>query len=481
MALELTSSQQSSYLTPSSKVNFKCEEGIIACNNAVALLEQPNVLYHPMLRFLSNCSISTTLTRQPSATYVEYLKEFWYTAEVDEETKTITFSLSSVEEPLSFTQEKFMSTTGLPVCENVVPTPPPPKETVRAGLATLGIFDKDKPSLSSFVLVNSSPIKIKYFTPIWRLFMQYIVKCLVNVDDGVDKFLSETTVQPVTQPKAPTNLKLRKKKILPSSKPKSSYHVRVILPKKQVTETQHAEEPIDTADATKSLGASELVEEQVNQPKTAEAEKVQDQNVQEEIKESGLESMKDVTFDQIMDEIDQKNTDAKKAESPYDTESEIKIIKSFQTAIVSAVFKPEKPEYDSQITFLGAEPSHFEYDQTKSTNHGDFDSRLRSMPDDDPISLPGFETPNSADNDSQEGTAVTLHASVDMPAQSDPLGHLQEELRILNTKVDQLESSIFKKVTNNIQSSIPLLVVDTLKAHLLGLLSSSEKHSSSYD
>ncbi|GJS45131.1 hypothetical protein Tco_0595252 [Tanacetum coccineum] len=32
----------------------------------------------------------------------------------------------------------------------------------------------------------------------------------------------------------------------------------------------------------------------------------------------------------IMDEIDQRNKDAGKAESPYDTKSEIKIIKSFQ-------------------------------------------------------------------------------------------------------------------------------------------------------
>ncbi|GKF28004.1 hypothetical protein Tco_0094346, partial [Tanacetum coccineum] len=113
----------------------------------------------------------------------------------------------------------------------------------------------------------------------------------------------------------------KKKKISPSSKPKSSYQVRVILPKKQVAETQHAKEPVATADATKSLGASDSAKEQVNQPKIAEAKNVQDQNIQEEVKESGLESMKDVTFDQIMDEIDEKNKDAENAKSPYDTES----------------------------------------------------------------------------------------------------------------------------------------------------------------
>ncbi|GKC81590.1 hypothetical protein Tco_1137307 [Tanacetum coccineum] len=57
-----------------------------------------------------------------------------------------------------------------------------------------------------------------------------------------------------------------------------------------------------------------------------------------------------------------------------------------------------------------------------------------------------------------------------MPAQSDPLGHLHEELHILNTKVDQLKSSISKKVANDIQSSVPSIIADALKANLPGLL-----------
>ncbi|GKE05290.1 hypothetical protein Tco_1397308 [Tanacetum coccineum] len=86
----------------------------------------------------------------------------------------------------------------------------------------------------------------------------------VNADDGADKSLSRTTVQPITQPKAPTDLKPKKKRIPPSSKPKSPYKVRVILPKKQVIETQHADVTVATANATKSLVASELAEEQGN-------------------------------------------------------------------------------------------------------------------------------------------------------------------------------------------------------------------------
>ncbi|GKE08273.1 hypothetical protein Tco_1411824, partial [Tanacetum coccineum] len=70
----------------------------------------------------------------------------------------------------------------------------------------------------------------------------------------------------------------KKKKIPPSSKPKSPYKVRVILPKKQVAETQHAEVTVATADATKSLEASELAEEQRNQPSAAKAVKDSNSN-----------------------------------------------------------------------------------------------------------------------------------------------------------------------------------------------------------
>ncbi|GKE64458.1 hypothetical protein Tco_1518619, partial [Tanacetum coccineum] len=79
----------------------------------------------------------------------------------------------------------------------------------------------------------------------------------VNADDTADKSSSRTSVQSVTQPKAPTDLKPKKNTISPSSKTKSSYKVRVILPKTQVTGTQHAEETVTTTDATKSLDTSE--------------------------------------------------------------------------------------------------------------------------------------------------------------------------------------------------------------------------------
>nr|GEV36551.1 hypothetical protein [Tanacetum cinerariifolium] len=82
----------------------------------------------------------------------------------------------------------------------------------------------------------------------------------VNDDDTADKSLSRAFEQPVTQLKAPTDLKTKKKKIPSSSRPKSPYKFRVILPKKQVVETQDTEVTMSVADAIKSLDAFELAE-----------------------------------------------------------------------------------------------------------------------------------------------------------------------------------------------------------------------------
>ncbi|GJU47070.1 hypothetical protein Tco_1204336 [Tanacetum coccineum] len=174
-------------LTPSSKVKFQHHESIIAYNNVVALLEHHEPLFKPMLSFLSNCSICTALTKEPSAMYIEHLKDFWYTAEVDDATKDISFSLSLFENQLSFNRFDFLTAIGLTDSKSVMPLPP--KGTVRAGLATLGLANKDKPSLTSTELVNSSPLKLKYFSPIWKIFMQYIVKYLGGMQGSHDQMI----------------------------------------------------------------------------------------------------------------------------------------------------------------------------------------------------------------------------------------------------------------------------------------------------
>nr|GFB15884.1 hypothetical protein [Tanacetum cinerariifolium] len=55
--------------------------------------------------------------------YVEHLKDFWYTAKVDDATKDISFSLSLFENQLSFTRYDFLSAIGLTDSKTVVPLP----------------------------------------------------------------------------------------------------------------------------------------------------------------------------------------------------------------------------------------------------------------------------------------------------------------------------------------------------------------------
>ncbi|GKC90602.1 hypothetical protein Tco_1151251, partial [Tanacetum coccineum] len=72
----------------------------------------------------------------------------------------------------------------------------------------------------------------------------------VNTDDTADKSLSETTVQPITQFKAPTDKKTKRKRIPLSSKPEASKILREYPPKEQAIDSQPAKEPVVTADIT---------------------------------------------------------------------------------------------------------------------------------------------------------------------------------------------------------------------------------------
>nr|GFA08105.1 hypothetical protein [Tanacetum cinerariifolium] len=73
----------------------------------------------------------------------------------------------------------------------------------------------------------------------------------VNTTNSDNKSFSRTSMQPVGQSKASTDKKSRKKKNPSSSQPKTSKIVKESSPMKHVVETQHAKEPVATADATK--------------------------------------------------------------------------------------------------------------------------------------------------------------------------------------------------------------------------------------
>ncbi|GJT89744.1 hypothetical protein Tco_1078589 [Tanacetum coccineum] len=104
----------------------------------------------------------------------KYLKDFWFTTKV--KNNTITFSLSHIEEPISFDRDVFSSVIGLDYTKSYVPLPS--HEAVKDAFATLGLADENRPNMTYVALAHSSPLRFKYFLPTWRILMTYIVKCL---------------------------------------------------------------------------------------------------------------------------------------------------------------------------------------------------------------------------------------------------------------------------------------------------------------
>ncbi|GKE84942.1 hypothetical protein Tco_1558684, partial [Tanacetum coccineum] len=237
----------------------------------------------------------------------------------------------------------------------------------------------------------------------------------VNADDTTDKSLSKASVQPVTQSKSKINLKTKKKKIPPSSKPKSPYKVRVILPKKQIAETQHAEVTVATTDATKSLVASELAKEQVNQPSATKAEKVPEKIVK--IKKVAEEQSLEIpTVEQLLDKVDKHTKVVQETpKSPYDTESEIK----------------DQIMHNSEETYGIQEDS---------------DSDLKSMPDDDLRYVSEFEADNFDDTNGHEASQSDYisqyeNASAERISLPDHMDHICEEVSSFHSKLRDMESS----------------------------------------
>nr|GEW69973.1 hypothetical protein [Tanacetum cinerariifolium] len=250
-------------------------------------------------------------------------------------------------------------------------------------------------------------------------------------------------------------------RIPPSSKPKSLHKVRVILLKKKVAETQHADVIVATVDATKSLVASKLAEEQRNQPSATEAEMVivfQVKGTASNRSQTSLGESGEVKgyprpnreSKSLLDEDDKLNKTVQETpENPYDTKSEIKVVKSFLTNHVS-----------------------------KLHDISDFD--LQSMPDDDLRSVSGFEVADSDDNHENKVSKSNHifqddNASTERLSLPDHMDHICEEVSSLQSKLGDMESSIVHQIFAEIGSSLPALVTTTLKEQIPGLLSDALK------
>ncbi|GKE32125.1 hypothetical protein Tco_1451447 [Tanacetum coccineum] len=91
--------------------------------------------------------------------------------------------------------------------------------------------------------------------------------------------------------------------------------VKESSPKEQISDTQLAEETFATTDTTLSLVATKSAEEQENQLKLIDAEKVQETIVKEEVREPVIKSLGDAPLDEFRGA--DANLDADK--SPFDT------------------------------------------------------------------------------------------------------------------------------------------------------------------
>ncbi|GJY77523.1 hypothetical protein Tco_0483324 [Tanacetum coccineum] len=175
--------------------------------------------------------------------------------------------------------------------------PLPPKDTVRAGLATLGLADKDKPSLTSTKLVNSSPLKLKYISLVSEQLLgeNYNDESLTILKPhhiSAASFQTPSASKLLSQPKAPTVKKSKKKKILPSSQPKVSNDSKEMNPPSTTTYLQATKEFVVNATPLQSLDAFVTTEVQDNQPKVPDTTEEESADIQED-SDSNLQSMLD--------------------------------------------------------------------------------------------------------------------------------------------------------------------------------------------
>ncbi|GJY79994.1 hypothetical protein Tco_0492745 [Tanacetum coccineum] len=204
---------------------------------------------------------------------------------------------------------------------------------------------------------------------------------------------------------------------------------------------------------------------------------VQKQIDKEIIKEFEIKSLGNVSFDDFY----RHDLDMGADESPFDTESKIKL--------VGKVVPELNVDYQVDDFTLA--------DQDMK----EINSSLESMPEDELLSVSGFEANDAKEDNksknkaelSKDGEATAnnvldelvdmansqdanLNAFTDKTHKSNLLGHLHEEFSSLTTKVDQLKSLLAQRVADKIQDSMPKMVVDASEERIPDLLSNTLKN-----
>ncbi|GKD43063.1 hypothetical protein Tco_1267708 [Tanacetum coccineum] len=170
---------------------------------------------------------------------------------------------------------------------------------------------------------------------------------------------------------------------------------------------------------------------------------------------------------QVLNTIVEENMEEK--EKDEDHSSDIPIVKQ----LLDESFQASQIAKDAEVTIMSSGPM----DMDAQTADSEFE--LESMPDDDLQSLSGFKTSvsdSSHDVSHSEHTSWEKTASAEFQSLSGHLDHVCEEVSLLYYKVEEMESSIAQKVSDDIKSSVPDLISHSLKAQLPGLLSDALKN-----
>ncbi|GJW61329.1 hypothetical protein Tco_0110664 [Tanacetum coccineum] len=176
--------------------------------------------------------------------------------------------------------------------------------------------------------------------------------------------------------------------------------------------------------------------------------------------DSGIVSMGDVKFEDLF---------SNDAESPFDIESKIKMVKRFQ---------PPPMDAEDQITFLGPVYDDMETDQNvfdvkiisgslsilqEDTALDTADFNLVSIPEDTIESSEEAFADHLLDelDDFIRAKCSTLDASADKNVDSDPLGHLQESVPYL--LAESLRVTLPNLLSESLKSAIPQIIAKSVK------------------
>ncbi|GJW93967.1 retrovirus-related pol polyprotein from transposon TNT 1-94 [Tanacetum coccineum] len=331
----------------------------------------------------------------------EYLREYWYSAEYNENYVSL-----------------------------------PTKETVRAGLETLGLVDEKNPDLSSTDLESHDQLSI-------------------NQMKGRDP-------NPIGQPKASTNKGLMKKKYLSSFEPKTSKNVRKSQSKKQVTKTQHVKESMSTADATKSTSN--------NHSQTSLGDRELESSHPYLIYSVHFESTPgNDTLKFITPDVDPENSRLCKELKHHAHESqalrvlELHLVSGEHVKLVEEIVE-DPLAINSGIKSLG-NVNLDELLKDKIVNVGaedkmeEADSELESMPNDEVISILGNE-----DEEEDSDRELSIADEIDADKVIDTLVSIanKEWLSLLDKFADKIDSLMPRMVADAFKERMPEFISHTL-------------------